>query len=88
MFDHESSTDGAPSVDDHNTEKKQIMKKAYIKPEITIEDIEPESMLSASNDHMGSVETPGTDDDFNANGRRGTWGNLWATPDDTKGCRW
>jgi hypothetical protein len=45
-------------------------------------------MLSASNDHMGSVETPGTDDDFNANGRRGTWGNLWATPDDTKGCRW
>ena len=64
------------------------MKKAYIKPEFIIENILLESMLAVSSENMGSNETLGTDDDFNANGRRGTWGNLWATPDDTKGCRW
>lgn len=77
FFDHELSTDGAPSVDTHNTAKQTMMKRAYIKPEMTIEDIQPESVLATSNEYMGSVETPGTDDDFNANDRRGTWGNLW-----------
>ena len=54
-----------------------FMKKAYIKPKIMIEDIIPLSMLATSNEYMGSNETPGTDDDFNAPGRRGSWGNLW-----------
>lgn len=53
------------------------MKKEYIKPEIIIENILLESMLATSNEYMGSVETPGTDDDFNANDRRGTWGDFW-----------
>lgn len=53
------------------------MKKAYIKPKIMIEDIIPLSMLAVSIENMGSNETPGTDDDFNAPGRRGNWGNLW-----------
>lgn len=54
------------------------MKKAYIKPEIMTEDIIPSSMLALSKENMGSNETPGTDDDFNANNRSGTrWGNLW-----------
>jgi hypothetical protein len=53
------------------------MKKAYIKPEFIIENILLESVLAVSSENMGSNETPGTDDDFNANDRRGTWGNLW-----------
>lgn len=53
------------------------MKKEYIKPEMVIENLQPESMLAASSEGMGSNETPGTDDDFNAPGRRGSWGNLW-----------
>lgn len=53
------------------------MKKVYIKPEIIIENILLESMLALSTENMGSNEKPGTDDDYNANDRRGTWGDFW-----------
>lgn len=55
------------------------MKKEYIKPEITMEIVMLESICTVSDNResMGSNETPGTDDDFNANDRRGGWGNLW-----------
>ena len=53
------------------------MKKEYIKPEIIIENIQFESMLALSTENMGSNEKPGDQNDFNANKRRGTWGNLW-----------
>ena len=40
-----------------------------------------ESMFATSSDYsegMGSNETPGGQDDFNANERHsGSWGNLW-----------
>ena len=52
------------------------MKKEYMKPEIAMEVIITESiMLEASS--MGSNETPGGDDDFNASSSRGEWGKLW-----------
>ena len=56
------------------------MKKEYIKPEIITVNILPESMLALSNpsEGMGSNETPGGQDAFNANERHsGSWGNLW-----------
>ena len=53
------------------------MKKIYIKPECVVEELSPETMLAASRVEIGSNETPGTQDDFNANKRRGKWGNLW-----------
>lgn len=55
------------------------MKKEYIKPEITMEIVILESICTVSDnrENMGSNETPGTDADFNANDRRGGWGNLW-----------
>ena len=47
-----------------------------MKPEIAMEVIITESiMLEASS--MGSNETPGGDDDFNASSSRGEWGKLW-----------
>ena len=54
-----------------------MMKKKYIKPKIEIENLQPEAMLAVSNEGMGSNETPGGDEDFNTNRRRGVWGNLW-----------
>lgn len=55
------------------------MKKVYIKPEIVAECVVAESMLvmSDNRENMGSNETPGGPDDFNAGAHRGTWGNLW-----------
>lgn len=54
------------------------MKKEYIKPEIITVDILPESMLALSTENMGSNETPGGPNEFNANERHsGSWGNLW-----------
>ena len=55
-----------------------MKKKEYIKPEATVEDIQLQSMLALSNVGMGSNERPGTDNDFNANDRRGVWGDIWA----------
>ena len=52
------------------------MKKEYIKPEIAMEVITTGPiMLEISN--MGSNETPGGQDDFNASSNRGEWGSLW-----------
>ena len=56
------------------------MKKEYIKPEIAMEYFVTETMLATSNNNsegMDSNETPGGDDDFNANAHRGEWGTLW-----------
>ena len=56
------------------------MKKEYIKPEMVMEIVILESMFATSSDYsegMGSNETPGGPNDFNANDRRGTWGSLW-----------
>lgn len=55
------------------------MKKQYIKPEIVTEIIILESMLANSpSEGMGGNETPGDDNDFNVNDRRGNgWGSLW-----------
>ena len=55
------------------------MKKEYIKPEFVAVCVVAESMLALSDnrENMGSNETPGTDDDFNASSHRGEWGSLW-----------
>ena len=53
------------------------MKKEYIKPEIVMEIFATDSMLALSTENMGSNETPGGQDDFNAGANRGEWGSLW-----------
>ena len=55
------------------------MKKEYIKPEIEMEIFATDSMLALSDnrENMGSNETPGGPDDFNAGAGRGEWGSLW-----------
>ena len=53
------------------------MKKEYIKPEIVMEIFATDSMLALSTENMGSNETPGGQDDFNASANRGEWGSLW-----------
>ena len=55
------------------------MKKEYIKPEFVAVCVVTESMLAISNnrENMGSNETPGGPDDFNAGASRGEWGSLW-----------
>lgn len=52
------------------------MKKVYIKPKCTIEEVSLEPIL-LSTSSMGGNEKPGGPNEFNANDRRGTWGNLW-----------
>ena len=56
-----------------------IMKKEYLKPESVAVCVVAESMLvmSDNRENMGSNETPGGDDDFNAAANRGGWGTLW-----------
>ena len=55
------------------------MKKEYIKPEFAAVCVVAESMLALSDnrENMGSNETPGDPDDFNAGVGRGEWGSLW-----------
>ena len=55
------------------------MKKEYIKPEFVAVCVVAESMLAMSDnrENMGSNETPGGPDDFNAGNHRGEWGSLW-----------
>ena len=52
-----------------------MKKKAYIKPSAEVTDMEPVAIIAASigidSDHEGGYEQL-------SNGRRGTWGNLWA----------
>ena len=58
------------------------MKKEYIKPEIVTEILMLDSMLAGSSSNpsegMGGNEKPGGPDEFNANDRRGVWGDIWA----------
>ncbi len=55
------------------------MKKKYIKPKVLAECVAVESMLAISDykENMGSNETPGGPNDFNAGANRSEWGNLW-----------
>ena len=55
------------------------MKKVYIKPNVVALYVVVESMLALSDnrENMGSNETPGGPDDFNAGAGRGEWGSLW-----------
>ena len=55
------------------------MKKEYIKPNVEALYVVVESMLAMSDnrENMGSNETPGGQDDFNAGANRGEWGCLW-----------
>ena len=55
------------------------MKKDYFKPESVAVCVVAESMLALSDnrENMGSNETPGGPDAFNAGASRGEWGNLW-----------
>ena len=55
------------------------MKKEYIKPDAVVEYVVAESMLALSDnrENMGSNETPGGPDEFNAGAGRGEWGSLW-----------
>ena len=55
------------------------MNKEYIKPNVAALYVVVESMLALSDnrENMGSNETPGGPDDFNAGAGRGEWGSLW-----------
>ena len=54
------------------------MKKEYMKPESAAVCVVSESILAVSgSEGMGSNETPGGDDAFNAGANRGGWGTLW-----------
>ena len=54
------------------------MKKEYLKPKSAAVCVVSESIVAVSgSEGMGSNETPGGDDAFNAPLRRGEWGNLW-----------
>lgn len=65
------------------------MKKEYIKPECVIEEFMPISMLATSREEIGSDDTLGNQNDFNALNRRGNWGNLWEGGiAEKKGYRW
>ena len=56
-----------------------MKKKEYIKPETEVVELELESlMLSASNKVDISDDTT-EEDAWMSNGRRGKWGDLWAT---------
>ena len=51
-------------------------KKAYIKPELMVEELSTESlMLTASANY--EVDTTAADFEQRGAGRRGSWGNLW-----------
>ena len=51
-------------------------KKAYIKPELMVEELSTESlMLTASANY--NVDTTAEDFEQRGAGRRGSWGDLW-----------
>lgn len=54
-------------------------KKAYIKPEMMVERLETEVLMFSGSFNNGEVETEIDQLSTGRNGRRGTWGNLWAT---------
>ena len=58
------------------------MKHIYVAPEITVIEIETESLMLSVSGANGGLD--GTEDgglgyekEADANGRRGSWGNLW-----------
>lgn len=53
------------------------MKKEYLKPKSAAVCVVSESIAIVATSSMGSNETLGGDDAFNAGTRRGEWGNLW-----------
>ena len=58
------------------------MKKAYIAPEMAVMEIDTEMMMltmSAPDSNGGGPSWGGVANgkEADANGRRGTWGNLW-----------
>ena len=55
---------------------RRNMKKGYVKPEVKEHFIMLESMLAVSIENMGTNETPGGDNAFNAPLRRGEWGTF------------
>jgi hypothetical protein len=52
-------------------------KETYIAPQIEVIELDVVTMLAASNE-FGVTETPTDKNADLSNGRRGTWGNLWA----------
>lgn len=59
-----------------------MRKRKYLKPEIEIIAIEAEvqMMTTSPGTQPGFGERPADDSTPLSNGRRGTWGNLWAEP--------
>lgn len=58
------------------------MKQAYIAPQAEVIEIETETMMLGLSGESGGLSGTTTGDsvsnkDADANGRRGTWGNLW-----------
>ena len=56
------------------------MKKRYIKPEVEVMEIENEALMISMSVPDGDGPGYGgeaTDKEADANGRRGSWGNLW-----------
>ena len=53
------------------------MKKVYLQPNVEIVDIELGAMMAASASDNKVPVDPDERDDFDANERRGGWGNLW-----------
>ncbi len=58
------------------------MKQAYIAPQAEVIEIETETMMLGLSGESGGLDGTTTgglisDKDADANGRRGTWGNLW-----------
>ena len=56
-------------------------KKVYIKPEIEVMALEAEAqMMTTSPGTPPGFGGEASDGEVLSNGRRGTWGNLWADP--------
>lgn len=51
-------------------------KKAYIKPELMVEELATEPLMLTASAGYG-VDTTSGDFTQRGNGRRGSWGNLW-----------
>ena len=51
-------------------------KKAYIKPELMVEELSTESLMLTASANYG-VDTTAEGFEQRGNGRRGSWGNLW-----------
>ena len=55
-----------------------MKKKQYITPEVEIAEIELVDMIATS---LGVSDEETDEDAWMSNGRRGTWGDLWAVED-------